>query len=86
MDQIRDPRGKISESGSDDSSDHFCNLKRRNLQRLGKPDTAFNISAKARLKIPARMTSLQTRNEKASLRITPCAARRSHFYRAKFIP
>jgi hypothetical protein len=51
-----------------------------------KPDTPFNISAEARLKILARMTSLQTCNEKASLRITPCAVRRSHFYRAKFIP
>jgi hypothetical protein len=79
MNQIRDPRGKISKSGSDDSSDHFCNLKRRDLQRLGKPDTAFNIGAKARLKIPACMTSLQTCNEKAPLRITACAARRSHF-------
>jgi hypothetical protein len=38
------------------------------------------------LKSPTHATSLQTCNEKASARITPCAARRSHFYRMKFIP
>jgi hypothetical protein len=30
--------------------------------------------------------ALPTCNEKVSSRITPCAVRRSHFYRAKFIP
>jgi hypothetical protein len=30
--------------------------------------------------------SLPTCNEKSSSRMTPCATRRSHFYRAKFIP
>jgi hypothetical protein len=33
-----------------------------------------------------RSLSLPSRNENALLRITPCVVRRSHFYRAKFIP
>jgi hypothetical protein len=54
--------------------------------KLGEPDATFSINAEARLKGPAPLNWLQTRNEKASSRITPCARRRSHFYRAKFIP
>jgi hypothetical protein len=62
------------------------NPKWCDLQGFGKPDTAFSINVEEQLQRPARMSSLQSRNEKASACITPCAKRRSHFYRAKFIP
>jgi hypothetical protein len=87
MDSIRDGRSKTFEPGSGDSFDKFFNLKRRDLQKLSEArPVGRGIQRRTRLRRPALMNSLQTRNEKASLRITPCAARRSHFYREKFIP
>jgi hypothetical protein len=41
---------------------------------------------KSVVNVSSEKNSLPSRNEKASLRITPCAARRSRFYRTKFIP
>jgi hypothetical protein len=39
-----------------------------------------------RLRKMDRRAGIVTTNEEATLRIRPCVARSSHFYRAKFIP
>jgi hypothetical protein len=83
-------RGSAFETDSDGfetafASQRLCSSSSTRRMRLAnrekdRPHNRFPLLPAARCR------SLQTRNAKAPRRITLCAARRSHFYRAKFIP